>query len=207
VAGTIQHRGSDEAGFLQRDRSVRIDLCRLATLLDVPPIARVARQARTVAGELEQVRRNRRPTVLLEMRRRTNDGLSLWTSQRNHDRVERHDVARPVIATRLTAAPTPPRTSSAMFSLVTSSGASCEAPALRSSTIDCSRCRADAHALQQISSISRRAEPGAMSRLYRWRLAPSFAAMMRHRAVFRHGAHPGCHRDLTAGQNAVLSKR
>ena len=44
---------------------------------------------------MEEVRRDTRPTMLLEVRRRADDGISLWTPKRNRDHVAGHEVRHP----------------------------------------------------------------------------------------------------------------
>jgi hypothetical protein len=91
----FQRSGPCEAGLVQGDRSGDIDLCRLAAFLELPPIKGAVRQANTDAVVVEEIRRDTRTIMLLEVRRRADDGKSLWTPKRNRDHVAGHEVSHP----------------------------------------------------------------------------------------------------------------
>ena len=63
--------------------------------LELPSIEGAVRQAHPDAVVLEEVGRDARPAVLLEICRGADDGVPLWTPQRNRDHVAGHEVGRP----------------------------------------------------------------------------------------------------------------
>src|SRR4030095_174207 len=91
----FQHSGPCEAALVQGDRSVYVDLRRLSAFLETPPIKGSVRQADADALVTEEVRRDARPAMLLEIRRRADDGVSLWPPKRNRDHVGGHKIGHP----------------------------------------------------------------------------------------------------------------
>lgn len=91
----FQHGGAREARFVQGDRPVDIDLRCPPAFLALPPIKGAIGQPDTDARVIEEVGRDTRPLMLLEICRRADDGISLWAPQRHGDRVAGHEVGHP----------------------------------------------------------------------------------------------------------------